>query len=384
MLDRMRRLVILVSTVVFIDTLLFGVLTPLIPGYAEEFDLSKLEAGVLVGAFGAGALVGSIPGGLATLRLGPKRTVVAGLVLLAGASITFAIADEPLALGISRALQGVASVTTWAGALAWLTTAAPKERRGEVIGTMFGFAVAGAILGPAFGALAHAVSPTLMFSAVGVVGLGLAVWAASSTPTPPERQEPGAIARALHDPRFVGGLWLNALPAYLFGIVAVLVPLALDDGSLGPVAIAAVFLGAGAVEVCLNPVVGRLTDQTGPLVPIRFFLALGIVASIGLALASRPLVIIPMVILAAIAFGGFYTPGMAMISHRAESLGLAQGLAFGVMNAAWATGELTGPSLGGQLADVYGDGAAYLTGAALCAATLAATMVIERRVRVAA
>ncbi len=381
MLRSMRRLVVLVSTVVFIDTLLFGVLTPLIPGYADEFGLSKLEAGLLVGAFGAGALVGSIPGGLATLRLGPKRTVFAGLILLSVASIAFAAAGGPIALGLARGLQGVASVMTWAGALAWLTTAAPRERRGEVIGTMFGFAVAGAILGPAFGALAHAVSPELMFGAVGVAALVLAAWAVSSPSTTLEVQRPGAVRRALRDPRFVGGLWLNTLPAYLFGMIAVLAPLALASDSLGPAAIAAVFLGAGMVEVVLNPIIGRVSDRRGRLVPIRFFLALGVLASVALALATRPAATVPAVVLAAIAFGGFYTPGMALISYRAESAGLAQGMAFGVMNAAWSVGEMTGPSLGGRLADVYGDGAAYLTGAVLCGGTLAASAFVARRAR---
>ena len=53
----MRRLLVLVSVVVFVDAMLFGALAPLIPGYADEFDLSKGGAGVLVGAYAAGAFV---------------------------------------------------------------------------------------------------------------------------------------------------------------------------------------------------------------------------------------------------------------------------------------------------------------------------------------
>jgi MFS family permease len=64
---------------------------------------------------------------------------------------------------------------------------------------------------------------------------------------------------------------------------------------------------------------------------------------------------------------------MALTSHRAEAVGLAQGLAFGIMNAAWALGELTGPVLSGALAASFGDAVPYLVGAALCALTLVAT-----------
>src|SRR5215204_4672421 len=165
----MRRLLVLVSAIVFVDTMLFGALAPLVPGYADEFGLSKTGAGLLVGAFGAGALLGGIPGGIAAMRFGPKRAVFLGLTLLALASFGFAVASGPWALGLARFVQGFSSTTTWAGALAWLTVAAPRSRRGELIGIAFGAAVFGAIIGPIFGAVADAVSIRATFGAVGAV-----------------------------------------------------------------------------------------------------------------------------------------------------------------------------------------------------------------------
>ena len=60
-----------------------------------------------------------------------------------------------------------------------------------------------------------------------------------------------------------------------------------------------------------------------------------------------------------------------MLSHSAENVGLAQGLTFGVMNAAWAIGNAVGPAAGGGLAQVTSDAVPYLVGAAICAASLA-------------
>ena len=217
--------------------MLFGALAPLIPGYADEFGLSKTGAGLLVAAFGAGALFGGIPGGLAAARWGPKVAVVAGLALLALSSFAFAAAEGPWALGLARLVQGFSSTTTWAGALAWLTVATPRERRGELIGTAFGAAVFGAILGPMFGAVADAVSVRVSFAAVGLVAAALAAWAATRPGVPPEEQAPGAVARAFADRGFIGGLWLNTLPAWLFGTLVVLVPLQLDEGGFTPFAI---------------------------------------------------------------------------------------------------------------------------------------------------
>ena len=104
--------------------------------------------------------------------------MLGGLLLLAAASFAFALSGSPWTLGLSRFVQGFSSTTTWAGALAWLTVATPRDRRGQVIGTAFGFAVLGAILGPLFGSVAHVVGIETAFAVTGVVALALAGWSA--------------------------------------------------------------------------------------------------------------------------------------------------------------------------------------------------------------
>jgi MFS transporter, DHA1 family, multidrug resistance protein len=209
------------------------------------------------------------------------------------------------------------------------------------------------------------------------VALVLAAWASASADAPRERPEAGAVGRAFADRRFVGGLWLNLLPALLFGLLDVLAPLRLDTGGLGPLAIGAVFVGAGLFETALNPLIGRFSDRHGRLLPTRLALGASAVVATGLAFAERPSVVIVLVCAAAVAFGGFYTPGMALVSDRAEYAGLAQGLGFGIMNSAWAVGNLIGPSVGGALADATRDAVPYLTAGLLCLLTLALTATVR-------
>jgi MFS family permease len=372
-LATMRRLLVLVSTIIFVDVMLFTALTPLIPGYAEEFDLSKTGAGVLVGAFGAGAIIGGVIGGIAAARLGPKHAVITGLLLLGLASVGFAAADSAATLSAARFVQGLSSTITWAGGLTWLALNAPRERRGEVIGIAFSAAVFGAVLGPIFGGLADVVGTRPSFAGVAVVAFACAGVASLPRASAAEAISLAGLSRALRDPRFLGGLWLNTLPAFLFGMLVVLGPLALDAGGWSALAIAVVFFVAGLLEAALGPIVGRVTDRRGRLLPIRVALAASIVVAAGLAAATEPLVIAFLVGAAALGFGGFYTPGMALTSHRADAAGLAQGLAFGVMNSAWAVGEMTGPVLSGALASAFGDAVPYLTGSGLCMLTLVAT-----------
>ena len=98
----MRRLLLLVAVLVFVDTMLFAALTPLLPHFSDELDLSKTRAGALVAAYAAGALVGGLPGGFAAARLGARRAVVVGLTAMGLASVGFALAGGFWALFASR------------------------------------------------------------------------------------------------------------------------------------------------------------------------------------------------------------------------------------------------------------------------------------------
>lgn len=368
----MRRIIAITGTIVFLDAMLFGAIIPLLPHFADRYDLSKLEAGLLLGAYGGGALVGGVPGGMLVSRVGPKRGVLAGLVALSLASLAFALAGGPLALGIARFVQGFSSATTWAGALAWVAVSVERARRGQALGTVFGLAVLGFVCGPMFGGVADLVGIRASFVGVALVAAALAAALAVVGAPPREPARPGAVRRALSDRAFIAGLWLNTLPALFFGTLDVLVPLLFDAAGYGALAIAAVFVAAGAVEVVVNPVVGRISDRRGRLLPVRVALAASIAVAVAFALATEPLVVAVLVVAASVTFGGFYTPGMALVADRAERAGLSQGIGFGVTNTAWAVGALIGPALGGALAEIYGDPVPYLLAAALCAVTLLA------------
>ena len=155
----MRRLLALVSAIIFVDALLFTALTPLVPAYAEEFDLSKTGAGLLVGAYGAGALLGGIPGGIGAGGYGPKRARrLQGSCFLGISSFGFALGGHRARARIGTVRPGRRQHRNRAGALAWISVAASAQSDAvRSNGTTFGVAIFGAILGPVFGGLAKLV-----------------------------------------------------------------------------------------------------------------------------------------------------------------------------------------------------------------------------------
>ena len=109
-----------------------------------------------------------------------------------------------------------------------------------MIGATMGAAVFGALLGPVLGAIASVAGVRPTFLGVSLLGLGLGAWVLVTPGVPAQPQALSALRRA--DRLLLGGLWLLVLPALLFGVLAVLVPLKLHAHGWGGVAIGAVFL----------------------------------------------------------------------------------------------------------------------------------------------
>ncbi len=376
----MRRLLILASAIVFVDTMFFAAIVPLLPGLSDQFDLSKTQAGILSGSYAAGTLIAALPGGMLAAKIGPRQTVLVGLSVMSLTGIGFALGQGFVVLVASRFLQGVGGAFSWAGALAWLVRMAPRERRGEMIGTAMAAAIAGVLAGPALGAAADAVGRGPMFLAVSLVGLGLIALTLRVEAPLRVPSRVGGLGRAARSSAVRFGMILILVPGLLFGAVEVLVPLKLDDLGAGSGAIAAVFLLAAGLEAIVAPVAGRISDRRGRLGPSAVGLVASVVAVIVISLPDSALVLGVVVVVAAPWIGMLWSPAMAMLSDGAESSGVDQGLAFGIVNLGWGLGHTAGAIAIPAVADASSDDAAYGLLAVLTAATL--VMLLARRASV--
>src|SRR5919109_1839400 len=241
----MRRLFLLVAAVVLVDTMFLAAVAPLLPHYADEFGLSKTGAGILSAAYPAGTFVGAVPTGWLAARWGVKRTLLLGLSMLGFSSLVFAFASHIVLLDAARFVQGFGGACMWAAGMAWLVSASPPERRGELIGSAIAAAIVGVLLGPVLGGAATVIGPEPVFGAIAVVGLGLAAWAwATPGARPGETGGLRAAGQVLRQPAVAAAFWLFLLPALFAGVINVLVPLRLDELGASGAAVGAAFLVA--------------------------------------------------------------------------------------------------------------------------------------------
>jgi MFS family permease len=373
---RLRRVVRLVCAIVFVDTVFFAVIAPLLPSLAHELHLSKLSAGILTGAVAAGTLLGSIPGGVFAARAGSRPAMLVGLTMLGGATVVFGLANNIVLLDVARFVQGFGGAYTWSGSFEWLIAEAPVERRGSYIGLTVAAAGAGALVGPLVGTVAHALGRDVVFTVLAAVPFGLALVVSrykSSSGTPVV--DTASVAATFTFRPMIAAMWLLLLVGGAQALLTVLAPLRMAAVGGAAAAIGAAFLASAGLESLASILGGRVLDRRGPLLPLEVGLISGVVLLPCVVAAGTPFVLGAVITLLGVAAGLMWAPAIGTMSDEAEHRGISQGVSFAMVNLSWAVGQMVGAWGGGAIAQAAGDTVAFACVAALWALTAAAVAI---------
>lgn len=370
-----------VSLLVMLDLALFSAIVPLLPQFAHRLSLSKLETGVLLGSYSAAVVVAAVPVGHLADRIGMRTVTIAGSLLMAAATATFALGDSYIVLVAARLAQGLASAVAWSAALGWLAGAVPEHRRGTEIGYANASATGGMVAGPILGgAVAGALGVRETFLIVAAASLLMAVWGTfEASPPAIQHREPSlrpALRAAVSEPLITVSLIVIVLVALVGGTLQVLIPLHLGEAGVSQSTIGWLYAAGavlGSISIALT---GRAGDRIGrlPVAQIDCVLLMSAVLVLVLPLGSAAFA--TMLVVIAPILSVLYGVGYPMGADGADRAGLGHGLALGLVNLVWGIGAVVGPVSGGALAGFAGDRAAYLVLAGLC---LAAAVVMRSR-----
>ena len=375
-----RRLVVFVGAVFATESAFYAIVPPLVPRLVLEVHLTTTEVGILVAAYPAGVLLAAIPSMALVDRRGVGFATVAGIAILIVATLGFGWGTSPLLLDASRFVQGVGGAVAWAGALSWLTSTTPTARRGSVIGGAVGVALVGMVIGPAVGALASEVGRGLVFTALAVVLVLLALARPPSAPlAAPTRGSVHALIQLLRSRRAATGNGLLLVIGIVGGTLWSLVPLLVAHHQGGAAVIATILAVSYLLAAVFNVYLGRVSDRFGRLLPSLIGLAIAGVLVPALPILGSLFVLAVVSIAAQAVISALWTPTAAMVSDGAEGTAAGQAVGVATMNAAWAAGGAGGPVVAAWLADTAGFVLPFALAGGLCAVSALALLVAYRR-----
>ncbi|WP_448070558.1 MFS transporter [Georgenia yuyongxinii] len=351
----------------FVIAMGYGLVAPVLPQFAQSFDVGVAASSVVVSVFAFFRLVFAPAGGRLVARLGERPVYLAGLLIVAASSAATAFAQTYTQLLVFRGLGGIGSTMFTVSAMGLIIRLAPPTARGRASAAYGSAFLLGGIGGPLAGGLmaeAGLQVPFLVYAAALVLAATVVAVllrpAALRRPAGTVEKPPMTLREAAAHPSYRAALvsgfahgWSN------FGVRTAIVPLfataALGAGSWAAGAALAAFAIGNAAA--LGPA-GRLTDARGRKPLVLLGLVVGGVLTAALGLAGNIAVLLALSAAAGVGTGLLSPAQQAtvgdVIGHERSG-----GPVLATFSMFQDAGSILGPILAGLLVDQVGYGAAF-------------------------
>ncbi len=343
----------------FVIALGFGLITPVLPQFAQSFGVGATASSVVVSAFAFFRLIFAPASGRLVVVLGERPVYLVGLLIVAISTGATAFAGSYWQLLVFRGLGGIGSTMFTVSAVALLVRLSPVTIRGRVA-SAYGSAfllggIGGPVVGGALGGLGLRVPFLVYAGALVLAAVVVAVFisGAALRPEPDAPVLPTMTARvAWADPAYRAGLvsgfangWAN------FGVRNAILPLfaAAVIGKEPWVAglALAVFAAGNAVGLTYA---GRMSDRVGR----RPFILGGLLVSGAATAVTGLAATLPALVVASVLAGvGAGTLNPAQQAALADVIGRERngGPALAAFQMSTDTGAIIGPIVAGLLID---------------------------------
>lgn len=359
---------------IFVNIVGFGMIFPLLPIYAREFQASETVVGFMAASFAVGEFIFAPIWGRLSDRFGRKPVILLSLFGISIAFAAFAIANTLSWLFISRFLQGVFASGALTAASAYVADVTTKKDRIKGMSRLGASLATGFIFGPAVGGILSSFDHQLPFFIASVLTiLNLLLVAILLKESLKEKEEKLVIREGLVN--------IKAMYQGLKGELGTLFILifiwsyALSNNQVAIPLFGTEVLGVSAVLIgIIFSVQGITAGITQWFLLDKIVLRLGEykTAFIGLGMMMISLVLLPFssvffimtLIMIGFSFGSAITrPTIQTLISKTTKEG--QGTTMGVASAFESSGRIIGPILGGWLFSKFGFHAPFTISALL-------------------
>jgi MFS family permease len=369
-----------------------GLITPALPALARSYNVGFGEASLALIVYGLGQIVWSIPTGFLIDKVGRRKVLLAGPLILAASSVATGLSGTFLELLIYRFIGGCAQQMWSVSRLTVIADTGAESQRGRQIMGMVGMESIGRLLGPAIGGfLAAGVDlrvPFFLHALVCVLSILPSVsMIKESTPTPASRRRDAAGAAT---GTLAALLTWPVLTFFLAQLFANLTRGTSQTGTLhlyatyafgvGPEAIGLLASAASIVGLPIIFSTGYIMDRwgrTATIVPGFTLTGLAMAAMAVIAFTNGPFsVYVPTFL--ALQFAASLTAGNMQVIGSLIAPEHVRGRFFGVWRLVGEAGTATSPALFAFVAVSVSDGVAF---AMLSAFSLSAAIILHTQVR---
>ncbi|MBY7141963.1 MFS transporter [Virgibacillus sp. NKC19-3] len=353
-----------VTLAIFTDMLLYGMIVPILPDYAETLRLPQTAIGILFGSYAAALLIATPIFGVISDKVGRSRPMLWGIIGLVAATLLFAFATSFWLLLICRILQGIAAAATWTAGLALLADFYPSKERGKVMGIALSGQAMGILLGPTFGGWLYQLGGYMLpfFVAAGIAFIDglLRVFLLKEEPHQQEEESSGALA-LLKNRTLLMIVGAVVIGAAIPSVLEPTFPTHLQNVFDASPGIIGLLFGVPSLAYAFAaPIVGSVSTKIGH--PKTITIGLGITA-ISLVLVVMPTTMwlqVAALALIGISMGTVLAPTLPELADIAqENQTQAYGVTFAIYNTAYSIGMMLGPISSGTFADIFGLQASY-------------------------
>lgn len=342
----------------FVSAMSLRLAEPLLPEVAADFDVTVVEAAVLITTFAfAYGLFQLVHGPLGD-RLGKLRVVCGAMFLAALASAACATAESLASLATFRFATGMTAGAVIPLSFAFVGDNVPFARRQQVLGRFISGTLLGAALGPLIGGAcsqflgwrASFIVPALAFAIIGALLVPLARREARPPGDALSPLESFRVLAQSPNARIICGA--VAAEGWLFyGAFGYLGAFLRDEFALDYIVIGLVLAGFGFGGLVYSMSVGMLVKRLG----VRRMVMLGgwllLAGFLGLTLAGVWPATVALVLLLGF---GFYLMHNTLQTLATEMAPKARGAAISVFAFALFFGQALGVAADGQLVEHFG------------------------------
>lgn len=349
-----------------------GIISPILPLYAESMGATLVQIGLLSSAWSISRLVFTAPIGRLSDRGSKKKIIAVGLLVYAVVSILYSLAWNFTSLVAIRFIHGLGSAMSMPVAYAYAAELAPEGLEGRYMGTMNLAMFSGMGFGPLIGGyLTDAFSMNMPFyfmSAITALSLLLTMvllpderrhQVKPTRPAPSFRKVlSNRLLRAAFVYRAVGALGRGCIMSFL----SMFISSSAETGGLGiPVSITGLILSVGQLSAAfMQRPFGVLADRYN-----KVYLTLlgGLVGALGIALF--PLTHTSWEVMTArLVFSVGSAIGMPALTAivTIEGRGVGMGTTMSVLQSAMSLGMIAGPLISGIIGDLFGLKSVFFVG----------------------